>query len=228
MNCPRCGLSVPSNNVVAALRAARCTACDTLFDTSSLARAAPRPGAPTALAAPERWQLEEIGGRFSARWKWLTASAFFLLPFTLIWNGMLATMGWSASERGAHPERLLLGLVVPHVWVGVGLAYWVLATFLNTTTVSLADGKLAVRHAPLWWPGGRLALERAEVRQLFVVEQRGKNGSTFQLCALLRDGRRQVVVRSLPQEADARFLEAKLERLLDLVDQPVAGEVSKG
>lgn len=228
MNCPACGLAVPSNNVSALLRAARCGACDQLFDTGTGQRATlPRALPPLALQPPKGWQLDELSGGFTARWRWFGGSTLVLVPFTLLWNAFLVGMAFNVLRDGTNPLMLLAGLAVPHTWVGVGLLYFVVASFVNTTTVGVAGGKLSVHHGPLWWPG-RTSLPREHVQQLFVVEQRSRNRTTFQLCALLRDGSRRKLLGSLESSAHAHFLEARLERVLGITDAPVDGERPRG
>jgi hypothetical protein len=228
MNCPACGLAVPSNNVSALLRAARCGACDQLFDTGTGQRAAlPRALPPEALQPPKGWQLDELSGAFTARWRWFGGATLVLVPFTLLWNAFLVGMAANVLSDGTNPLLLLAGLALPHTWVGVGLLYFVIASFVNTTTVGVAGGQLSVHHGPLWWPG-RTTLPRETLQQLFVVEQRAKNRTTFQLCALLRDGSRRKLLGSLESSAHAHFLEARLERVLGISDAPVDGERPRG
>jgi hypothetical protein len=166
---------------------------------------------------PERWHVDEGAGTLHVRWSWFTRAVFFIVPFMLFWNGALIGMGVTVTEGGAHLERLLLGLAVPHVWVGVGLVYWVLATFMNSTAVSLTGNTLSVRHGPLPWIGNR-TLDIGDLEQLFVVEKRGSKGRvTFDVCAMKKDRTKQVLVGGL----DA------YERALGLRDEAVSSEVAK-
>lgn len=185
------------------------------------------PSRQLAVAAPEKWVVEAKPGSFLARWRWFNWSALFLIPFTLFWNGIMLGMAAGVTEGFTHPERLLFGLAVPHVWVGVGLAYYCACVFLNSTTVELKEGVLSVQHGPLWWRGNR-TLGAGELQQLFVVEKRGSKGSrSYELCGLTRDGRRQTLLSGLDDETSARFLEVRLEQALNLSDVAVAGELRR-
>lgn len=185
------------------------------------------PARQLAVAAPEKWQVETRPGSFSARWRWFNLSVLFLIPFTLFWNGIMLSFAFGATEGFAHPERLLFGLAIPHVWVGVGLAYYCLCLFLNSTSVELKEGTLSVQHSPLWWRGNK-KLGAGELQQLFVVEKRGSKGSrSYELCGLTRDGKRQTLLSGLDDETSARFLEVRLEQALNLADQAVAGELRR-
>jgi len=178
-----------------------------------------------ALPTPERWQVDVGPRSFAASWRWLTWSSLLLVPFTLFWNGILIAMAAGATEGFTHPERLLLGLAVPHVWVGLGLAYTTLATFVNGTRVTVQDGRLVVKKGPLPWLGNR-DLAGSDVQQLFVVEKSTRNKVTFELCALLRDGTRKSVLSGLERH-QARFLEARCEQALGIIDARVDGEVRR-
>lgn len=216
---------MPLSAISEGLRAARCPSCKTLIDLDAASRGVP--SRQLAVAAPEKWQIDTRPGSFSARWRWFNWSAVFLVPFTLFWNGILMGMATGVTEGFQHPERLLIGLAVPHVWVGLGLAYYCLCLFLNSTRVELKEGTLTVQHSPLWWRGNR-KLSASELQQLFVVEKRGNRGSvSYELCALSRDGKRQTLLTGLSDESSARFLEVRLEQALNITDQAVAGELRR-
>jgi hypothetical protein len=224
-DCPSCAASLPVSAISEGLRAARCPSCRTLIDLDS-SRAVQQPRA-LAVAVPEKWKVESAPGSLKVSWRWFSAAVFFLVPFTLFWNGIMVSMTFGMTDGFAHPERLLIALVVPHVWVGVGLTYYCLTLFLNSTTVEFHEGSLRVQHGPLFWRGNR-KLGPGEVQQLFVVEKRGSKGSvSFELCGLLRDGKRLKLISGLSDEASARFLEVKLEQAMNIVDQAVAGEVRR-
>lgn len=230
VTCPSCGTGLPPSAVSSALQAARCPTCAALVDLGGPgSKLVPREERRAALAVPipEKWKVDEGPRALTARWGWFSWSAVIMVPFTLFWNGILVGMAFGVTEGGQHPERLLIGLAVPHVWVGLGLAYGTLASFVNSTTVRAADGALTVRKGPLPWLGNRhLAVD--ELKQLFVVEQRGNRGRvSYDVCAVLRDGRKQALVTGLDSADKARFLETRLEQLLDIQDQPVEGELRK-
>ena len=78
--------------------------------------------------------------------------------------------------------------------------------------------------APLPWRGRR-SLSTADLTQRCVLEKRGrKGGISYELCAAMRDGTRQSLVRGLNDELDARFLEVRLEQLMNIIDAPVERE----
>jgi DNA-directed RNA polymerase subunit RPC12/RpoP len=227
--CPTCGAPVPDTSINQALGAARCPECKRLFEPGASTAVAKRPAAsarPAAVPVPEGWVLDDSGGALEVRWRWPKVAALFLIPFTVFWNFVLVMMG-GGFAFGGHPERLLFGLFVPHVWVGIGLVYYTIAMLVNTTAVRCAQGALTVRHFPLPW-FGRKTMEVRDLRQLFVVERRAsKGGISYELCALLDQDRMVTVLKGLDSADKARFLEVRLEQALEITDAPVAGEVPK-
>jgi hypothetical protein len=216
--CPSCRGPLPLEAISASIAAARCPSCRTLIDLAEKPKAI-RP----ALAIPEKWVVDAQPGALTMRWRWFSLAIFFLIPFALAWNGFMVGLGYSATDNLQHPERLLFGLVLPHAWVGVGLAYYIACLLLNATTVTWTPETIAVRHGPLWWPGNRQFGAR-EVKQLFVVEKKGGKGSVnYELFVLDASGRRQQLVRT-DDAQQARFLELRLELALGLADERVEGE----
>lgn len=221
-NCPSCSTALPPSAIAESLAAARCPSCKALIDLDSTRVIRPRN---VTVAAPQRWQIEAAPGSLVVRWRWLTWVALIFIPFTLFWNGVLLTMAFAGTEGFTHPERLLFGLLIPHVWVGIGFSYFTLASFLNSTEVRFNNGMLHVKHGPLPWRGQH-HLQTREVAQLFVLEKRSsRRATTYDLCALLSDGKRISLLSSLTDEGQARFLELRLEQVMGIVDRPVAGEL---
>lgn len=224
--CPGCGAALPDAAINEALRAARCPACGKLSDVGPNGRPAISAGAgPTMLvAAPKGWDIEEGPRSLAVAWSWRTWSLLFLVPFALFWNGILAVAFVALVGSAENPLHACGFLALPHVWVGIGLAYYIVASFLNRTELRYADGTFSVRHGPVPWRG-QLTLASADLEQLFVVEAKGmRRGPTFQLCALLRNGRREVILRHLPDLTQAKFLERRFEDVMGIVNVVVEGE----
>lgn len=204
MQCPACAAPLPESAIASSLSVCRCPSCNAVSDLLA------KPKPVVTVPMPEKWSVEGTGRALTIRWPWLKASTVILVPFTLFWNGVLLSVASGMTDDFAHPEKLLFGLLVPHVWIGVGLLYFTLATFLNSTTVKVRNGELTVHHGPLPWRGNHHFLANALV-QLFVVEKRSNRGTlSYDVCGLSREGKRQQIIR--------------LEQPLGLRDAPVEGE----
>jgi hypothetical protein len=156
--------------------------------------------------------------------RWYAPVAWFLCVFLVFWFGILSRFMVSSADAP------LLFRLFPlfHVAAGLYVAYWTLAVFLNKTTIRITDEALAIAHAPVPWPGSR-SLPAGEVTQVFTEEKisKNKNGGdtrTYEVIALMRDGRREAIVKSLPEPAQALFLEQRIEERLGIADVEVGGE----
>ena len=222
--CSACGEELTPGAISETLEAARCRRCGVLQDLRSGKRIVRV--AAIRYPVPERWKVEEAIGRLHISWRLIGWMVLPLTLFTAFWDGLLLFAGRQISHGFQHPEQLLWGLVIPHVWVGIGLAYFVLGLWLNTTRIQAGGEELTVKTGPLPWRGNR-RFTKQELQQLFVVERHGPKGSVrYELCAVTRDGRRKTVLR-LPREDQARFLEMRLEEALGIEDRPVEGELRK-
>lgn len=119
-----------------------------------------------------------------------------------------------------------------HVAVGVGLTYFVLAGFLNSTVVRVVDGMLSVRHGPLPWRGN-LDLSSDEIDQIYCQNKlstsRNDDGHTstsmtFEVHAVVA-GQKRKLLGGLREADHALFLEQTLERFLKIRDRAVPGEM---
>jgi hypothetical protein len=125
---------------------------------------------------------------------------------------------WATSELSAW---LVIGTIVAASW-----NYNLLAMFLNTTTVRAgggAEGRIEVRHGPLPYPIFRdQSVAATDVSQLYAVQE----GGLFAVGANMKNGSKVTLVRPLVTADQAVFVEQQLERVMELVDYEVVGEVA--
>lgn len=166
-------------------------------------------------------------GRLVIIRRWYSPVAFIMVIFCLFWNGFL--YNWYATATHGPLFFSVVAMVFPllHVGAGVVVTYTTIAMFCNRTTITVTDQELAIRHAPLPWPGNRRIAAQA-LRQLYCEEQvsRGKDGTTksYHLSAVLEGGDKQRLISTLLTAEQVRFIEQKIEERLGIVDAPVAGE----
>lgn len=109
----------------------------------------------------------------------------------------------------------------------VGLLYLSVWYLFGSITVSVRDGRLEVRKGPVWWLWlGNLTLRCQDVQQIFhTVVQGEESPPHYFVWALGRRGKTQLL--GTPRREHALFVEAQLERHLEIADRPVEGEGSK-
>jgi hypothetical protein len=115
---------------------------------------------------------------------------------------------------------------IVHVAVGVGVTYSTLAGFINRTTLRLDSQKFSVQYDPLPW-SGEVKVSVNELDQLYCKESSSSsdNGTfySYQLCAILKDGRKLDLVKNLESPDLAAYLEQQIESWLRIPDREVAG-----
>jgi hypothetical protein len=117
-------------------------------------------------------------------------------------------------------------LATPHTWIGIGLAYYVVAMIVNRTTIRADNQGFEVRHGPLPWFGNR-RLERSAVDQFYVAEAgvRVNRQARWSLSVLDATGLGRTVIRMLKSPDEARWLEHELEQHMGIENRHVPGEV---
>jgi len=189
--------------------------------------AAKKSAAPLLAPRPRQVSVERTpqGLRFS--WRWFSPKYIGMAIFCVAWDAFLCF--WYSMALGApNVPWIMIVFPIGHLAVGVGMTYAPLAGFLNRTTVALEHASLTVRHDPAPWPGESNA-PLHDLQQLYCSEKRhsSKNGASYsyQLCAVLQDGREIKLVSGLESPEIARFLEQEIEHSLHIEDRPVPGEI---
>lgn len=187
--------------------------------------------------------VEDVGHEFTIRRRWFHWALFFLLFFAIAWDSFLVGWYWMLSsgpfggDNGMPGPFKLLFFVFPiaHVAVGVGLTYFVLAGFLNSTVIRVADGMLSVRHGPLPWRGN-LDLPTDGIEQIYCQNKlrtnRHDDGRTttsmqYEVHAVI-NGQKQKLLGGLYEADQAIFIEQRLERFLGIEDRQIPGEMTAG
>lgn len=249
--CERCRARVPAEDIDLGTKLAKCRSCQAVFDFSSqlgkpasswgeapLVRARPPVPLPPGLTVVE----DEVGQRSDGAYrrspgfgerlviqrKWFSYELIGLLFFCIAWDAFLIFWYSMATKGPAGWNLIAVIFPVAHVAVGVGLTYRTIAGFLNSTWITVADGALTIKHAPLPWLGNR-TIPTDTVKQLFCEKvtssgNRGGSSTNYSLSAMTRDGRKVPLVKSLPSHDQALYLEQRIEDALGIEDERVGGE----
>ncbi len=245
LNCPHCGVDIPAEDMHLENELAKCCGCDAVFsfahamDQDAARRRGAGPGRAdrrrreqAVIGRPRRLEVREGGGVWEVRRRWFSPVAFFLVVFCLFWDGFL--VAWYAIGATQFREMGGVGVIffvfpILHVAAGVGLTWYTVAVFVNTTRVRLEQGSLSIRHGPLWVPGNR-TIAGHEIEQLFCKERisRGKNGTSisYELLALLKDRQRVKLLTGYREIEEVLYLEQEIERRLKIRDRAMPGEAA--
>jgi hypothetical protein len=241
--CPRCGTTIPSEDVNIARLVAKCRPCGAVFNFESqlglprspanrpVARVMLPPGidlavseqqAPPAMS-PYRGGVAEAGELLLTR-KWFDAQAIMLLIFGVVWSSFLLFWYRMAFSTGA--PWIFFVFPLAHVAAGVVIVYRALTGLFNKTTIRVSNGKLSVRHGPIPAFGNR-DIDVSDLRQLYTVTKaRSKGGTTYEVHALAAVGPTVKLVSGLRDMQQAVYIERTLEDHLRIEDDPTANQLT--
>ncbi len=177
---------------------------------------------------PREAIVEQKNHSLEVSWRWFSLKYVPLAFFCIAWDAFLC-FWYSMAFRVEGAPWIMIVFPIAHVAVGVGLTYSTLAGFINRTTLRVDSQKFTVQHDPLPWYG-EVNVPVGQLDQLYCKENRtsGENGThyTYQLCAILKDGRKLDLVKNLESPDLAGYLEQQVETWLNIPDREVAGELA--
>jgi DNA-directed RNA polymerase subunit RPC12/RpoP len=183
-----------------------------------------RPPAPL----PERLKVKDLPDGFLITRRWFTPAIIFMTLFAVVWDGFL--LFWYGAVVSAGAPTLFVLFPLLHVAVGLGITYYVLCGYVNSTYIELSRGQLIIEHYPLPWPGNR-RIPVAELDQLYTKEviKRSKNGAStsYSVCVVDKSGRKIDLVTGLPDTESGLYIEQQVESHLRIADRPIAGELPR-
>jgi hypothetical protein len=178
---------------------------------------------PPGLQLPQGITLQNVEGALQITWRWFSPKYIFFAIFALIWNGFLFTF----FTGDGLP--ILAAFICPHVWVGLGLAYYALSGFINSTVITVTPTLLTVQHGPIpsW---GNKQIDPLLIKQLYTKQKihRSKNTTsyTYEVHMQAWHSKAQALITGLETTEQALFIEQELERHLGIENKAVPGELS--
>jgi hypothetical protein len=183
------------------------------------------PGRRHAIPMPPEIDLQngDSPARFAIRYRPSRKPAAQLLPLALLWN---LFMGFVVAVVPSFGNGWWFIAVF---WViGLGLAYFDLTLWLNSTFIRVSAADIRVRDEPLSL-AGPMSIPIASLRQVFVDEQEirdsrsGAISRNYRLWAIRTSGERTLLL-NLPRPDLALYIERCIEDRLGIADEGVAGE----
>ncbi|MFT5194216.1 MAG: hypothetical protein ACI9EW_000572 [Cellvibrionaceae bacterium] len=238
LNCRKCAAEIPAKNVNIQKMVGQCAVCGHLFDFSDelcigLLKQEQKVSLPPK---PEKMIVGNQNLEMHIQWRWFHWSAVFLILFSIFWNGiMFSTLGIGiiGAFQAGNIWMAFGMMLIPHVWVGLGIGYYSLAMLFNSTHVSVDLDSLVIKHGPFPWFGHK-SIERETVQQLYSKENNSsfnrKNNlsqGNFELHAITGQGKQSKLLRGLPSSEHPLFLESIIEKHWAIEDYPVRGEIAR-
>ena len=176
---------------------------------------------------PSYVTVKEDGDRLVIKWRWFRWYYVALSLFCVSWDSFMLLWFMAAIMNG-RPGAFMLLFATPHFAAGVGMTYWTLAGFRNSTRIVFDGVLLSVTHGPMRWVGNRQLLAD-DIEQLYCTPSSWDHSRRriFDVWAITRGDRRIKLLGSLSDLGLALFVESKLEERLGIPDECVPGEVKE-
>jgi hypothetical protein len=177
------------------------------------------------IGIPEGLETKDLGDHREISRRWFSYRTLIITAFAGFWD-LFLIFWYRQAFGGADMMAVLFPLL--HVAVGIGLTYYVVASWCNRTSISFDREKIIVRHFPVPWRGN-LQIDVRDIKQLYAKETKKQNeGSfyyTYQVRAITREGRNILFVGGLSTSEQAVYIEQSLEKYFGIEPQPVQGAI---
>ena len=131
--CPKCKAPLRADNVNIARGLGSCAECQAVFSLEAHEpEALPKP----TVELPKGMSLDQLGHEFALKRRWFSPMAIFMVIFCILWDGfMVVWFSIAASQK----EGLMAAAGSLHLLVGIGVTYWTVCLFFNTTVMLAED-----------------------------------------------------------------------------------------
>ena len=236
LKCPNCGSALEPEDVNVDLMVALCRSCSS---TVELAGGQPLERDPEVRDSPPKELMQltmppdgisvaEQGDTLVLTRKWFKPNVQFfgLLLWCIVWDGFLVvwySIGIASLLAGSGEALIMLLFPILHVAAGVGVTYMLVATVLNHSDIVVTSSHVSIEHGPLPWSAPE-PIPVGSIDQFYLVQHTSKNSRTYSLVARRDDLTSEEILKGLPEDVQARYLERRLEAHLGLDDRAVDGE----
>ncbi len=223
LHCQHCNAVVPADNINMEKTLAVCPECDAIFRFGD--SFAPEKPKRRKLKTPDRFSIEAHPDLLRIVYRWFQPTvAVSVTIFVILWDGFLIFWYASAIGKGSWLMALFGSL---HALVGIGFTYYVVALYRNRTEITVAGGRVSVRHLPLPWVGNT-TLDAHNIEQLYVKQNlrrsRRSASYSYEVRAVTHSGPEETLVRGLDEPRHAFYIEQQIENYLGIENRPVYGE----
>lgn len=183
---------------------------------------------------PPNVDLRRDNGNLVLIRKWWNIKFIFLTFFVIAWDSFL--FFWYSiafgGSMGGPMNWLMIVFPVLHVAVGIGLTYYTIAGYLNSTIMVVGQGSLSVTHDPMWWPGNK-SYQSDMIDQVYIKRDENKSTDdegrtstsvTYSVWLIYKNNKSVELIDNLEDKQEALYFEHILEKELRIEDKPVQGE----
>lgn len=136
----------------------------------------------------------------------ILALAIFIAALVAMQIYVMPLFATRSFKRFPFYIRLIRTVIILGI---IGLAYLSLTKLLNSTQIAVDFGKIAIRYSPLYWPGAR-SVDYDILSDVLAK----KEGKTFSLFAVFKDGRIYRFLERMQNPEQALYIEQEIENLV--------------
>lgn len=204
---------------------AKCHNCHTLFSfeeqiTKTIRQRpeVPMPPGIEAFSYPSELNIEI---------KWRAMLSGFLIFFTIFWNLILIPFVVIGITQGEWFIFLVISL---HLFIGVALLYFMIATLVNTTYIVVDRYHVSITHKPIpvmTFKDRQVSI--FDVQQIFIEKYvasrtNGNPNFAYKIKSAIKNKEPITLMQGLTKHVQARYIEQEIEKFLEIDDQAVEGE----
>ncbi len=233
VNCEQCKAEIPPENIDHNRHLAKCAECNALFSIANQFKESyvSPPSQLLDMFTPLGLKVERLEGELKITRPWFGPEYIGLGLVFLAINACILFFAYDLGSENDMGARFYLWFyfrtyfTCPIGWIMLGLLYYVLAGFLNTTVVSVTPNQLKITHSPLPYWGHELA--SGSIEQLYIKERtRSRNTYSYELRMISRSGQDRALLKGLNIQEQAVYLEQEIGQFLGIEDKPMEGEFS--
>ncbi|MFT6557630.1 hypothetical protein [Sneathiella sp.] len=179
-----------------------------------------------AVELPAQMNLVNHGSYLEISRRWRGITAVILTGFCVFWWFILLKI---LPELFSNETQFSLGslIPIPHFLAGVGMGYFALASWFNTSYIYADHSNMEIMHKPFPWFGAK-KIEVSQIGQIYVKKKvsRSKNSTSvsYEVRAKMHSGKDIKILSGLPNDRQAIYVEQQLEEYLQIEDKRVRGE----
>lgn len=167
------------------------------------------------MSIPEGLDVLREGDAVVIRRNWRTLMALPLFFFLIPWFGFLGFWYYHAFTDKHAPLMMLLFPLL-HVAVGVGLAYFAVASLVNKTDITISTSSIRALTGPLPWLGN-CEIRAGDIQGVKVRERRGGKGAvSYAVMYVDASNKECTFSRPMPQLEQAEFVAASIRQFFGL------------
>lgn len=235
LECKHCHAPLPEKALASNDDIVVCDYCDTVhnMNTTPLSYPEKPKHEKTKRKRPNKFVINPITDGLEIQYPWLGKQHKGLLFFAIIWNafiGFFTFMMFFGMASEGDFEPIVLCFMVPFYTVGISMAYYVLAGFLNRTTVTIRPQGVEAIHSPIPMFGtsnirvDRRAIEQVYCRRRTAYKSNDVPVHVFDIHYVEKGGDDTCLIKGLDTISKAVFIEQQIERLYVIDDIAVDGE----